>query len=107
MLAEDVPEGDLEHEVGDGAVLLAQRSLLDDGLGLGHLVGGSLSATVLSGGVSDGSHTALAAVLLVALLRLDGLGVGVGNLNCSVHNGLFLNDTTWAETFDVLTGTLA
>lgn len=102
--ADDVPDRDLNDVVGDGALFLAEGSLLDGDLGLGHLGSGGVSATVLSSGVSVRSHAALRVTGLVALLGLDGCGVGVGNLDSSVDDYLFLDHRTLAETFHVTTG---
>lgn len=104
VTADDVSDRDLNDVVGDGALFLAEGSLLDGGLGLGHLRSGGVSAAVLSSGVSVRSHAALCSTGLVALLGLDGCGVGVGNLDSSVDDDLFLDHWTLAETLHVTTG---
>lgn len=104
VVADDVSDRDLNDVVGDGAVFLAEGSLLDGGLDLGHLLGGGVSAAVLSSGVSVGSHGTLCSMSLVALLGLDGCGVGVGNLDSSVDDELLLDHGTLAETFHFTAG---
>lgn len=101
VLADHFTDRDLDDVVVVGARLLAERSFFNSDVSDRGLGDGDLVLTTSTGDVGLRSHGALGVDNLVALLRLLGDSVGIGDLHSSVDDDLLLYNTTSTDTLDV------